>query len=126
MIGSLLVAMTITEIATDNTFFNNTYGYMADIKNKINEGQPIPLQQLLDYHINDRTAAELAKNSLGILEVLEIAITADEYLDSLGIEDNNDILFINQEQKQEQINSVLNKYLKKVNLNKITAATGIL
>ena len=125
-IGSLFVAMTITEIAADNNFFNNTYGYMADIKNKINEGQPIPLQQLLDYHINDRTAAELAKNPLAILEVLEIAITADEYLDSLGIEDNTDIPFINQEQKQEQINNVLNKYLKKVNLNKITAATGIL
>ena len=112
--GSLLVVMTIREIISDNYFENNIYNPMTDAKY-----QQQLLQQIFNFYTSERSNSEIIQNPLVLLEVFDIAVATNQYLDELGIEENT-------EKTQEQINSFLNRNTEEVNLDKIRLKTGTL
>ncbi|MBQ3934121.1 MAG: hypothetical protein II726_02905, partial [Elusimicrobiaceae bacterium] len=122
-IGALLVASTIVEVTADNNFGKSIgVSDLAKIKHKIDKGQLLSLQEMSAYYTDERNLAEITKNPLGLLEVFEIAITINDCLDQLNVEKSPH----NPARQQKQVYKTFDKYLEKVDLNKVTSQVGTL
>lgn len=122
-IGALLVASTIVEVTADNNFGKSIgVSDLAKIKHKIDQGQLLSLQEMSAYYTDERNLAEITKNPLGLLEVFEIAITINDCLDQLNVEKSPH----NPARQQKQVYKTFDRYLEKVNLDKVTSQVGTL
>lgn len=122
-IGAFLVASTIAEVTADNSF-NRSIGPtgLAQIRKKIDEGQILSLQEISVYYTDERNLAEVTKDPTGLLEVFEIAITINDCLDKLNVDKSPH----NPAKQKRQVYKTFDRYLEKVDLNKITSQTGTL
>ncbi len=120
-IGALLVASTIVEVNADNNFSKSIgVSDLAKIKHKIDNGQLLSLQEMSAYYTDERNLAEVNKNPLGLFEVFEIAITINDCLDQLNVEKSPH----NPAKQQKQVYKTFDKYLEKVDLDKVTSQVG--
>ena len=112
-IGAFLIASTITEVTADNNFYKSIGpGQLAQIKHKINDGEMLSLQEMAAYYTDERNAAEIAENPMGLLEAFEIAITINDCLDALNVEKSPH----NPAAQERRVNKAMTAYLNKINL----------
>ena len=122
-IGAFLLASAIVEISAENSLIKSIGASdLAKIKHKIDNGQLLSLQEMSIYYTDERNSAEIIKNPLGLLEVFEIAITINDCLDELNVDKSP----FNPAKQERQVYKTFDRYLEKVNLNKITSQTGTL
>ena len=85
LIGSAIVATTITTVMA-NQMYQSNIPQMAEIKNKLDEGEILSLDEMVDYFANERTQAEMAQNPNLLAEAFEAARTVNVLLDNSGLD----------------------------------------
>ncbi len=125
LIGSALIALTITEIAANNNFKQSNINKLAETKNKINEGEILPLNDIVDYFTDERNQAELAQNPLALTEAFEAIQTVNILLDNSGMDlsANNDDT---QKSVEYKISDTINTGINNFNPYKISSKVGVL
>lgn len=119
-IGAFLVASTITEVTSDNSFDNSIGPRQAsEIGKKVDEGQMLTLQEMAAYYTDERNAAKIIQNPMGLLETFEIAITINDCLDKLYTKEPTKLTA-----QQEYIDNDFEQRMNNFNLQNIISNIG--
>lgn len=126
VLGAALIALTITEFTVGNNYQQSNIQHMAEIRSKMDAGELISLDEMVDYFTNERNEAEIAQNPTLLAEALEAMNTVNTLLDNSGIDLSVSAgeLQGNADNAGETIPTSINTGVNNFNYNIITSQIG--
>lgn len=86
VVGAALIALTITGFAINGNYRKSNIPQMAEMKQKIDAGELIPLDELVNFFNNDRNESLLAQDPNLMAEIFETIKTTNNILDNAEID----------------------------------------
>lgn len=124
-VGAALIAFTITKFAAENDFKQSNIAQTVGIRNKMDAGELIPLDEFVNYFASERNEAELAQNPSLMAEVFETARTVNALLDSSEVDLSASDAEI-QESETRGVSNSISTGINNFNPNKISSKIGTL